>query len=78
MRESDLAALVIAASISTTAAAALGITITSCIAIAAGEFKQLAGPVAIAGAGALWDLSNIHSPDASANIVAPRGSTSTI
>jgi len=39
MRESDLAALVIAASIGTTAAAVLGITLTSCIAIAAGEFK---------------------------------------
>jgi len=78
MRESDLAAPVIAAAIGTTAAAALGIRITSYIANAAGGFRELAGPVAVAGAEALWDLSNVQSFAASANIAAPEGGRFTV
>jgi len=78
MRNSCIAALVITASIGTTAAAIFGLAIASGIAVTAGEFEQLAGPITIANAGALRDRSDVNSADASGYPAAAGGTTAAV
>jgi len=78
MRNSCIAALVIATSIGTTAAAIFGLAIASGIAITAGEFEQLAGPIPVADTGALRDRSNIISVVTFGNAAAAGGTTAAV